>query len=179
MLLKEYIVMKVLHFILLISCSVFFSQIAVAENKIAFVNQQVLLEKAPQAEAARNKLQNEFAKRDKALVKLQKNIKSNEKKLQQDAAVISNAALSKLKRKITLLRRDLERDKEAFREDLSIRQNEELVTLQKVVIQAINKVAQNEKYDLIISDGVIYASKRIDVTSKILKELTKAYKSKK
>jgi outer membrane protein len=170
--------MKVLHFILLIGVSVIFSQAAMAEHKIAFVNQQVLLEKAPQAEAARNKLQKEFAKRDKALVKLQSKIKSNEKKLQKDAAVISNAALSKLKRKITLLRRDLERDKEAFREDLSIRQNEELVTLQKAVLQAITKVAQNEKYDLIVSDGVIYASKRIDVTNKILNELKKKYTSK-
>ncbi|MFK5894450.1 MAG: OmpH family outer membrane protein [Pseudomonadota bacterium] len=170
--------MKVFQFILLICFSVVFSQIAMAEHKIAFVNQQVLLEKAPQAEAARNKLQKEFAKRDKALVKLQKNIKANEKKLQKDAAVISNTALSKLKRKITLLRRDLERDKEAFREDLSIRQNEELVKLQKVVLQAITKVAQKEKYDLIVSDGVIYASKRIDVTNKILNELQKKYKSK-
>ncbi|MFK5984156.1 MAG: OmpH family outer membrane protein [Pseudomonadota bacterium] len=171
--------MKVLQVILLSCFWVIASNAAIAEHKIAFVNQQVLLEKAPQAEAARNNLQKEFAKRDKALVKLQKKIKSNEKKLQKDAAVMSNTALSKLKRKITLLRRDLERDKDAFREDLSIRQNEELVTLQKVVLQAITKVAQQQKYDLIVSDGVIYASKRIDVTSKILKELNKKYKAKK
>lgn len=173
--------MRFFQFVLWCCFLVLFSHasVAVAEHKIAFVNQQVLLEKAPQAEAARNSLQTEFAKRDKALVKLQKKIKSNEKKLQKDAAVMSNSALSKLKRKITLLRRDLERDKEAFREDLSIRQNEELVTLQKVVLQAITKVAQQQKYDLIVSDGVIYASKRIDVTNKILAELKKKYKSKK
>jgi len=171
--------MKLLHFVLLICLTVICSQFAIAEHKIAFVNQQMLLEKAPQAEAARNKLQQEFAKRDKSLVKIQKSIKESEKKLKKDAAVMSNTALSKLKRKITLLRRDLERDKEAFREDLSIRQNEELVTLQKVVLQAISKVAESEKYDLIVSDGVIYASKRIDVTTKILNELKKKYKLKK
>ncbi len=149
-----------------------------AESKIAFVNQQLLLEKAPQAEAARNRIKKEFSKRDKALVKLQNKILSNEKKLQKDSAVMTNAALSKLKRKIVTLRRDLERDREAFREDLSIRQNEELVKLQKVVIKAINAVAKKNNYDLIISDGVIYASKKIDVTQKVLNELKKLYKSK-
>ncbi len=160
--------------ILFITCLLMVSaQFSIAATKIAFVNQQVLLEKAPQAEAARKKLQKEFAKRDKALVKLQKKIKSSQNKLQKDAAVMSNADLNKLKRKVTLLVRDLERDKDAFREDLTIRQNEELVKLQKVVIKAINKVAKTEKYDLILSEGIVFASKRIDVTNKILSELKK------
>jgi outer membrane protein len=164
---------KILEILFLICFLSVFTQFSIAETKIAFVNQQVLLEKAPQAEAARNKLQREFAKRDKALVKLQKKIKSNQNKLQKNAAVMSNADLNKLKRKVTLLLRDLERDKEAFREDLTIRQNEELVKLQKVVIKAINKVAKSQKYDLILSEGIVFASKRIDVTGKILSELKK------
>ncbi len=150
---------------------------AYAGQKIAFVNQSILLQKAPQAEAARNKLQKEFSKRDKSLVRLQKNIQKNTKKLQKDAAVLSAAELNKLKRKITLLRRDLERDKAAFKEDLSIRQNEELVKLQKSVLRSIQTIAQNEKYDLILSEGVIYASKQIDITGKILKQLKKQYSS--
>jgi outer membrane protein len=164
---------KKLQILFIIGFLTVFTQFSIAETKIAFVNQQVLLEKAPQAAAARNKLQKEFAKRDKALVKLQKKIKSNQDKLQKDAAVMSNTDLNKLKRKVTLLVRDLERDKEAFREDLTIRQNEELVRLQKVVIKAINKVAKTEKYDLILSEGIVFASKRIDVTNKILSELKK------
>lgn len=151
---------------------------AYAEQKIAFVNQAKLLQKAPQAEAARSKLQKEFAKRDKALVSMQKQIKNNSDKLQKDAAILSSTELNKLKRKITLLRRDLERDKSAFKEDLSIRQNEELVKLQKSVIKSIQTIAEKEKYDLIISEGVIYASKQIDITDKILSQLKKQYSGK-
>jgi len=150
---------------------------AYAGQKIAFVNQSKLLQKAPQAESARNKLQKEFAKRDKSLVSLQSKIKAKATKLQKDAAILSASELNKLKRNITLLRRDLERDKSAFQEDLSIRQNEELVKLQKSVLKSIQTVAQKEKYDLIISDGVIYASKQIDITDKILAELKKLYRS--
>lgn len=151
---------------------------AYAEQKIAFVNQAKLLQKAPQAESARNKLQKEFSKRDKSLVSLQNQILKNEEKLKKDAAILSSAELNKLKRKITLLRRDLERDKLAFKEDVSIRQNEELVKLQKSVLKSIQTIAQKEKYDLIISEGVIYASKQIDITDKILAELKKQYSGK-
>lgn len=150
---------------------------AYAAQKIAFVNQTKLLSDAPQAESARNKLQKEFSKRDKSLVSLQKKLNTNTLKLQKDAAVLSATELNKLKRKITLLRRDLERDQVAFKEDLTIRQNEELVKLQKSVLDAILKVAEKQKYDLIVSDGVIYASKEIDITDNILKELKKQYKS--
>ena len=165
--------------ILIISMSfLLLTGLARAEIKIAFVNQQVLLEKAPQAEAARKRIQKEFAKRDRAMVALQKKIINKEKKFQKDSAIMSNTQVSRLKRKIVSMKRDLERDKEAFREDLSIRQNEELVKLQKVVLKAINRVATKYHYDLILSDGVVYASKKIDVTQKVLVELKKLYQSK-
>ncbi len=150
---------------------------AYAEQKIAFVNQAKLLQKAPQAESARNKLQKEFAKRDKSLVSLQKKIQKNTEKLQKDAAILSSQELTKLKRKITLLRRDLERDKAAFKEDLSIRQNEELIKLQQSVLKSIQTIAKRGKYDLIVSEGVIYASKQIDITDKILAQLKTQYSS--
>jgi outer membrane protein len=156
---------------------IFSVSFAYAGDKIAFVNQARLLQKAPQAEAARNKLQKEFAKRDKALVGMQKKIKTSTTKLQKDAAILSATELNKLKRKITLLRRDLERDRSAFKEDLTIRQNEELVKLQKSVLKSIQTIAEKEKYDLIITEGVIYASKKIDITDRILAQLKKQYKS--
>jgi len=164
--------------LLVIIILLFSASLAYAEQKIAFVNQAKLLQKAPQAEAARSKLQKEFAKRDKSLVSMQKQLQSNSEKLQKDAAILSSAELNKLKRKITLLRRDLERDKSAFKEDLSIRQNEELVKLQKSVLKSIQTIAEKENYDLIISEGIIYASKKIDITDKILAQLKKQYSGK-
>ena len=158
-------------------CLFTFMAAAHAEQKIAFVNQAKLLQKAPQAEAARNKLEKEFSSRQKSLVNMQKEIKDKKEKLQKDSAILSAAELKKLNRKITLLSRDLEREELAFKEDLSIRRNEELVKLQKSVLQSILSIAEKEKYDLIVSDGVIYASKNIDITDKILAELKKQYSS--
>jgi outer membrane protein len=36
-------------------------------------------------------------------------------------------------------------------------------------------LAKEDKYDLIVSDGVIYASDRIDITGKVLERLKKDF----
>lgn len=168
---KSFSQLFILAVILIISSN------AYSEQKIAFVNQAKLLQKAPQAESARTKLQKEFAGRDKALVSLQKKIKTTADKLQKYSAILSMEELNKLKRKITLLSRDLERDKAAFKEDLSIRQNEELIKLQRSVLKSIQAVAEKENYDLILSDGIVFASKKADITDKILAQLKSQFKS--
>lgn len=159
--------------------ALFFSvSLTYAGQKIAYVNQAKVLQKAPQAESARGKLQKEFSQRDKSLLSLQNRIKAKEKKLNNDAASLSTKNLQKLKRELTSLRRDLERDKQAFKEDVSMRQNEELVKLQKSVLNSIKNIAQQERYDLVLSDGVLYASDSIDITDKVLLQLKKQYSSK-
>ena len=47
-----------------------------ADTRIGIVNTAKLLKEAPQAEAARKKLESEFAPRDIKIVELQKSIKS-------------------------------------------------------------------------------------------------------
>ncbi|TPW09091.1 MAG: outer membrane protein, partial [Halothiobacillaceae bacterium] len=55
--------------------------------------------------------------------------------------------------------------------DLNFRRNEEIGKLQALVKQIIEKVGKDEKYDLILFDGIAYANERIDLTDKILKRL--------
>ncbi len=153
-----------------------FSGASFAELKIAFVNQKTLLEGAPQVGAAESKLRSEFSKRTNAIQQMQKKIKDNIIKLDKDQALMTKDAVDSLEREINSLRRDFARDKKALDEDISIRQNEELIEIQKVVMEAIKKVADRDKYDLIIGDGVIHASKRIDITAKILTELKSRFK---
>jgi outer membrane protein len=39
------------------------------------------------------------------------------------------------------------------------------------VFEVITDIAKKEKYDLIVSDGVVYANDRIDITAKIVDRL--------
>lgn len=146
-----------------------------ANLKVGFVNAAKVLEQAPQAEQARSTLEKEFSPRDKAMVKAQKEIRDLEDKLTRDGAIMSESQQRKLEHDIVSRKRDLKRDQDAFREDLNIRRNEAFDKLRKRVYQVIVDIAKKENYDLIVSDGVVYANDRIDITDKVVAQLKQEF----
>jgi outer membrane protein len=147
-----------------------------ADTQIGIVNTAKLLKEAPQAEAARKKLESEFAPRDLKIVNLQKSIKVLEDKLSKDAAIMSEAARKKQEREIVSKKRDVKRVREEFTEDFNFRRNEEIGKLQKLVFQTILSLAKEKKYDIILNESVIYASQQVDITANVLERLRELYK---
>lgn len=143
------------------------------ELKIGYVNAVKVIEEAPQGESALKKLEAEFAPRDKELVATQNKIKHIEEDLEKNALVMKDADRRGKEREALTLKRELKRATQEFREDYNLRRNEELSVLQKVVYKAIVEIAKQEKYDLILHEGTIYASDKIDITDKVLKKLGK------
>ncbi len=139
--------------------------------KIGFVDMARILKEAPQADMARKKLKDEFDPRDKKIVGLQTRLKKLNDKQGRDAAVMSEGTRKKLDREIISLKRDIKRAREEFTEDFNLLKNEELSKLQKLIIKTTVKVAEDNKYDIILSDNVLYNSKRADITEIVLRQL--------
>jgi outer membrane protein len=144
---------------------------AQAEFKVGFVNVAKVLDQAPQAEAARTRIEKEFSPRDRELLGQQKELRKLEDKLVRDSAVMAESERVKLDNEIRTIKRELRRAQEEFREDLNLKRNQELGKLQRVVIEVIQGLAKQEKYDLVVSDGVIFAGDRVDITDKVLARL--------
>jgi outer membrane protein len=155
------------------------ANIQAADLKIGFVNVARLLEKAPQAEQAKKELEREFSPRDKKLVAEQKEIKQMEERLAKDAAVMSESERDKLDKEILGRKREAKRAQDEFREDFNLRRNEELTQLQKEIFEAIQSLAKEDNYDLLLTDGVVFASEAIDVTSKVENKLVSGFKGSK
>ena len=147
-----------------------------ADLKVGFVNAAKVLEQAPQADAARTSLEKEFSPRDKGLLNSQKKIRNLEDKLTRDGAIMSESERHKLERDIVSGKRDIKRGQEEFREDLNIRRNESFDKLRRRVYEVIVDIAKKEKYDLVVSDGVVYADSRIDITDKVVARLKQEFK---
>ena len=141
--------------------------------KIGAVNAIRVLEKSPQADKARKMIEDEFTSRDKQLISEQKTIKELEDKFNKDKAILSEQERTKLERDIVSKRRDLKRKQDEFREDLNYRRNEEMVKIQKQIIQSIQQVAKDNQYDLVLSEGVLYASPKIDMSEWVIEYLKK------
>jgi outer membrane protein len=142
-----------------------------AELKIGFVNVAKVLEKAPQAAKAKTRLETEFSPRDKALVSQQKEIKTLEEKLGRDSAVMGEEERRRIEKDILDKKRDAQRAQQEFSEDFNMRRNEELGNLQKRIVEAVRALAKEESFDLLLTDGVIYANDQIDVTARVQQKL--------
>jgi outer membrane protein len=78
---------------------------------------------------------------------------------------------------IRALKREIRRLQDEFREDLNLRRSQELSQLQRKVTEVIQSLAKAENYDLILTDGVIYAGERVDITDKIIARLNSEFKN--
>jgi outer membrane protein len=150
-----------------------FAGTAHAELKIGYVNAVKVIEEAPQGETALKRLETEFGPRDKEIVALQGRIKGLEDELEKNVLVVKESDRRSKEREIMTLKRDLKRLSQEFREDYNVRKNEELTSLQKVVYKAIVEIAKQERFDLILHEGTVYASDQVDITEKVLKKLGK------
>ena len=151
-------------------CSIYSGGV-MAEVRIGFVDTAKLMEAAPQVKAAQSKIESEFSPREKELVDLQREIRTMDERLTRDGTVMSESKRTKLERDILAKRRDLKRSQEEFRDDLDIRRNEVLAKLQREVFEAVTAFAKEQNFDLILSQGVVYSSDRIDITEGVLKKL--------
>lgn len=148
-----------------------FAQPAAAEFKIGFVDLAKLSESAPQVIAAQDKIDAEFSSRVKEIDAMQRKLTKMEEDLGKDAEVMSASERSKKEREILGMRRDLKRTQEEFRDDLNIRKNEMLRAMNIEIGNVIEAYAKEQGFDLILAQGVMFASKKIDITDQILKQL--------
>ena len=141
--------------------------------KLGSVNALRVLEQSPQADAARKLIEKEFGPRDRQLLAEQKKLKALEDRLGKDGAIMSEQERAKLERDIINKQRDLKRSQDEFREDLNFRRNEEFAKIQQDIIEAIQQVAKDNNFDVILGEGVIYANSRVDISGLVIEYLKK------
>ena len=151
----------------LISLSVY------ADLKVGFVQVDKILQEAPQTIESNKKLEKEFSSRTDKLKADVKVLKERESSFSKDALTMKESERDTKEKSLSQLRVDVQRKERELREDINIRRNEELGGLQEQINKAVTSVAKAEGFDLVLYNGVAYASEKIDITDKILKSLGK------
>lgn len=144
-----------------------------AELKVGYVQVDKILQEAPQTAESGKKLEREFGPRSQELDKMQKQIRDLESALDKDGVTMSETDKRTKERDVSNLKIEFQRKQRELREDINIRKNEELGVLQDRINKAVQNVSETEGYDLVVYSGVAYASKKIDITDKVLKSLGK------
>ncbi len=144
-------------------------------QKIVVINSQKAVESSPQFAAIQKALEGEFTKRNKELMATQKTIKKLEDQLKKDKDVMSSAEVKRLEQDIRSRRRKLQFDLQESKDDFNMRANEERRKLIRQVIEVVQEIGKEENIDVILSDGVVYASKDADITDKVIARLKAKY----
>lgn len=139
--------------------------------KIGFVNTGTVLKEAPQARKVEERLKAEFKAREKILKEKQQELFQIEQKMKIDGVLMTQAAKRKLERELRLKLSQIKFEQQEFREDQNLRRNEEIRNLQTVIASVLKRLGDQEKFDLILTEGVSYVSDAIDITPMIIEML--------
>ena len=151
---------------------------APAQNlKIGFVNVGRLINESPQAKQVQDQLQEEFAPRQREVIAMQTTLQEQQEKFQRDLEVMGPEQRRNAEREIRREELELQRSQQEFQEDVNLRRNEALGKLQRELLSQVQSYAAEQGYDLIVSDGVLYASGSIDITEQVLTGLKESFAS--
>ena len=151
--------------------SIFAAPSFAQELKIGVVNIPLLMDRAPQTQAAMTALEEEFQPRQRDILAKQKELEDLAERVNRDLAVMGETERRNAERDVRELQREVTRLQEEFGEDFNLRRNEELGNLQRAILQEVQNYAQTAGYDLIVGDGVLYASSAVNVTGLVLEAM--------
>jgi outer membrane protein len=141
--------------------------------RIGYVNMKEVLDNAPQVVSGREQLDQEFRPRNDLIENEEIRVQSLEETLR--AGDLSSTDRNRLDREILEARRSISRQREDLRDELSFRRTEEVQKLEAQINVAVQEIAQQYGYDLILSSPVVYANPALDVTDLILQQLQIEY----
>jgi len=151
--------------------SIFGGTVAAQELRIGVVSIPVLMERAPQAKVAMDALQEEFAPRQRMVVGKQAELEELNEKVRRDFEVMGETERRNAEKELRDLQREVTRLQNEFREDLNLRRNEELGKLQRSLLKEVQEYAETTGFDLIVGDGVLYASSTVNITELVLRAM--------
>lgn len=152
--------------------------LAAEPYKIVVVDPNRVVESSPQYESARKSLQLEVEERERSLRQQQDEITELKSKLERDGELMSQSEMQRLQNDIRSRTRKLKYAQDEFQEDLSLRQNELRTKLARQVQEVVVELAKELEIDLVLSEGLVYYSPRVDISDQVIDRLKQEFSSK-
>lgn len=141
----------------------------VGNLKLGFVNFRRIMGTIPQLNEIKQQLDGEFAEQRAKLVAAQKSLQDMETQATQ---ISGDQNYDTLESQLIAKRREVSRMDSSLRDNYSVRRNEELAKLQRLVLDQILAISKEQGYDVILNDtGVIYVSPRADLTALVIERM--------
>ena len=148
-----------------------FAMPAAAEIKVGVVDIAKLFEESPQAKVVQDGLKAEFGPRLQQLIAQEQALKTRNDKYQKDLATMAADQRTKAEKDLRDSARELERKKAELQDDSNAKRQEEMNKLQRLLFGEVRDFAKAQNYDIVIAEGVLYATPTVDITAQVLQLL--------
>jgi len=140
--------------------------------KIGVVDLQKIMQTSEQMKTVQQKLEKDFKPRRDKIVAMEEGLKQDMEKFKRDSAVMSEAQKKELEKKIVATQQTFEREGQQYQQELSTAHNEAMEELYGKIRKAIAKVAEAEKYDVVLQkDAAPFSSDKLDITESVMKQI--------
>jgi outer membrane protein len=141
---------------------------AMAEIKIGVLDFGRLMDESPQGKALIESLRSEAAAKQRELQTQAASLQTKRDKLAKDRATMTPDQISRAEKDVRDGERDLARRQSEVNDDFNARRNEEMGKLQRTLIEEVRSYSKAQNFDLVVTDGVIYATSALDITPGVL-----------
>ncbi|MFO1426776.1 MAG: OmpH family outer membrane protein [Steroidobacteraceae bacterium] len=142
-----------------------------AELKVGVLDYGRLMDESPQGKTLLEALRNDANAKQRELQTAAQGLQGRKDKLTKDRATMSADQVSRAEKEIRDGERDLARRQSEIQDDFNARRNEEMSKLQRTLIEEVRAYAKAQNFDLVVTDGVIYATPALDITPGVLQVL--------
>lgn len=153
----------------LFSMLVLFALPAVAEVKIAVIDMQMVMNGTQAAQNTQEKLRKESEKANDRFAEMEQSFKNRVEALRRKKGVLSEEKYLEEEAELRKLYRDQQSEVQSVNEKLSREYKRVQKQISDEVDEIVSGIAKEEKFDAVMRRGyLVYASKSIDITDKVL-----------
>ena len=113
----------------------------------------------------------QFAKRKNELEAASESLRQDMERLNRDGSVMSEDDRARLQTRIRERQRELQMRQGQYNDDVAEAEQKEFKRMRADIRGVIDAYAREQGFDLMLGDGVLYATEAIDVTDEILDRL--------
>lgn len=157
---------------LIVLGSSFIAQAAEAAQKVGYINTAQVFQALPQRDVVLQKMQDEFKDKAAELQSIQAEAKTKIEKLKRDSELMSESDVEKLRIEIGQLDSKYKIKAQALDQASKRREAQEKQKLFKVIQDAVQKVAEQEGYDMIIDVSAMqYGKPEYNISEQVIKAI--------
>jgi outer membrane protein len=146
-----------------------------AEQKLAVVDIQKVLQALPYVAAIEQEIQEEFADEIQEVQRLRSDGNFLLEKLQRERATMSAKQITDLEAQVNTVGQQLQDKGKPLQDNMQRRTEEERRNLFLLIQQAIDVIAEKDNYDIVLnSNSVPFSMPEFDISQEVLEQVIKA-----